>query len=197
MGDVKPNEIIKNPDKNAKLTPTQLKLNKLGALFLLTSRGIIMIQSGQEFARSKVIPLNVKVDDPQKGMTDHNSYDKDNETNYINYKYVKANKELFDYYKGLIELRKNYESFRIADYNEVRFMDVNNNEFVLGYEIKHDDENFVVLSNADMKNSVVCELPEGVWDVLVNPEKAGTKSIGKVERKITIEPSSGYVLLKK
>ena len=197
LGDVKPNEIIKNVDKNAKRTSEQLKLNKLGALFLLTSRGIIMIHSGQEFARSKVIPLNVKVDDPQKGMIDHNSYDKDNETNYINYKYAKLNKDLVDYYKGLIELRKEFESFRRAGYSEVRFMDTRDNTFALGYEVKHGDEDFVVLLNADPKNEIVCELPSGNWDIIVNPQKAGVKSLGSASGTLIVEPSSGYVLIKK
>lgn len=197
LGDVKPNEVIKNPDKNAKLTPTQLKLNKLGALFLFTTRGIIMIQSGQEFARSKVIPLNIKLDDPQKGMIDHNSYNKDNETNYINYKYSDLNKELFNYYKGLIELRKTFQAFRRADYNEVKFISVSNNDFTLGYEIKYKNEDFAVLFNSDMKNSFECNLPEGKWNILANSEKAGVKSLGKAEKKITLEPSSGYILLKK
>jgi pullulanase len=197
LGDVKPNEIIKNVDKNAKLNPMQLKLNKLGALFLFTSRGIIMISEGQEFARSKVIPLNEKADDSQKGMIDHNSYDKDNETNYINYKYAKLNKDLVDYYKGLIELRKEFGSFRRADYNKVRFMDLYDNNFALGYEVKHKNENFVVLFNASPNDPIVCELPEGKWEIIVNPEKAGIKLLKKVQGKLTVEPSSGYVLMKK
>ena len=123
LGDVKPDEVIKDVDKNAKLTPTQLKLNKLGALFLFTSRGITMISEGQEFARSKVIPLTNPID-PHKGMIDHNTYDKDNEVNYINYNYAKLNQELWDYYKGLIELRKEFQSFRRAEYNEVKFISV-------------------------------------------------------------------------
>jgi pullulanase/glycogen debranching enzyme len=62
--------IIKNADKHAKLTPVQLKLNKLAALFLFTSQGITMIHSGQEFARSKVIPYNIKEKDAHKGTKD-------------------------------------------------------------------------------------------------------------------------------
>ncbi len=197
LGDVKPNQIIKNVDKNVKLTPAQLKLNKLGALFLFTSRGITMIGEGQEFARSKVIPFNTKVDDPQKGMIDHNSYNKDNETNYINYKHAEVNKELLNYYKGLIELRKEFQSFRRAEYDELKFMNMHGNDFALGYEVKHKNEDFVVLFNADPLNKVVFELPEGRWNVLVNPDKAGIKSLEVLEGKITVEPSSGYVLQKK
>ena len=95
LGDVKKDQVIKNVDEFVKLTPTQLKLNKLAALFLFTSRGITMISEGQEFARSKVIPFNIPVDDPHKGMIDHNSYEKDNETNYINYESRKNQSVIF------------------------------------------------------------------------------------------------------
>ena len=81
-----------------------------------------MISEGQEFARSKVIPFDIPVDDPHKGMIDHNSYDKDNETNYINYEHAKINSDLLNYYKGLIELRKKYDAFRRVDYNDVIFI---------------------------------------------------------------------------
>jgi len=50
-------------DSNAKLDDHQLKLNKLGALFLFTSQGITMVHSGQEFARSKVIEINNNIED--------------------------------------------------------------------------------------------------------------------------------------
>ena len=196
LGDVKENEVIKDVDKNVKLTATQLKLNKLGALFLFTSRGMTMIQSGQEFARSKVIPLTNQ-NDPHRGMIDHNSYDKDNEVNYINYNHAKMNQDLWDYYKGLIELRKEFQSFRRAEFDEVKFMDVKDNDFALGYEVKHGDENFIVILNAHPINEVVFELPKGKWDVLVDSEKAGTKSLSTVSRTITIKSSTGFLLKKK
>lgn len=196
LGDVKPGEVIKDVDKNAILTPTQLKLNKLGALFLFTSRGITMIHSGQEFARSKVLPLTNQ-NDPHRGMIDHNSYDKDNEVNYINYNHAKMNQNLWDYYKGLIELRKEFQSFRSAEFGEVNFISVHDNDFALGYEVKHEEEDFVVLFNAHPSKDVVCELPKGKWEVLVNAEKAGIKPIETVNGKITIPTSSGFVLKKK
>ncbi len=43
----KKDEIIKDVDKNVKLTPTQLKLKNLQHYFLLTSRGMTMISEGQ------------------------------------------------------------------------------------------------------------------------------------------------------
>jgi pullulanase len=79
----------------------------------------------------------------------------------------------------------------------VSFMDLHDNNFALGYEVKHKDENFIVLFNANPKDPIVCELPEGKWEIIVNPEKAGIKSLGKIQGKLTVEPSSGYVLMKK
>jgi pullulanase len=197
LGDVKQDEIIKDIDKNVKLTPQQLKLNKLAALFLFTSRGITMISEGQEFARSKVIPYNEPEQDPQKGKIDHNSYDKDNETNYINYDHAKLNSELLNYYRGLIELRKKFEAFRRADYSDVVFFNFKNKPFSLGYSLTYKNEEFVVVLNADPKSSLEVELPEGEWDVLVDENISGIKTINIIQKKVTLTNSSGIVLKKK
>lgn len=196
LGDVKPDQIITDIDANAKLSSNQLKLNKLGALFLFTSRGITMISEGQEFARSKVIPLNNQ-NDPHRGMIDHNTYDKDNEVNYINYNHAKLNQDLLDYYKGLIELRKEFKSFRRAEYNDVKFISVHDNDFAIGYEVNYENEHFVVLFNAHPLKEVVCNLPKGKWEVLVNKDKAGLKVLDEVSGKISIPTSTGLVLKKK
>jgi len=197
LGDVKREEIIKDVDKNVKLAPLQLKLNKLAALFLFTSRGITMIHSGQEFARSKVIPLNISEKDPHKGMIDHNSYEKDNETNYINYNHAKINEELFNYYKGLIEIRKTFKTFRRANYDDVTFIEFKSNPFALGYSVKFKDEEFIVLFNADTKSALEAKLPEGNWDVIVDENFAGANTIKTIRSKVTLNSSSGTVLKKK
>jgi len=65
--EINPDKIINNVDEHIKLTPVQMKLNKLAALFLFTSQGITMIHSGQEFARSKIILIKSKRKIPIKG----------------------------------------------------------------------------------------------------------------------------------
>ncbi|OGU65487.1 MAG: pullulanase, partial [Ignavibacteria bacterium RBG_16_36_9] len=197
LGDVKRDQVITNVDEHVKLTPTQLKLNKLAALFLFTSHGITMIHFGQEFARSNVIPLSIPEQDPHKGMIDHNSYEKDNETNYINYNHVNINEELFNYYKGLIELRKTFKAFRRADYNDVKFFDLKNNPFALGYSVKFKDEEFIVLFNANPKATLKANLPEGEWDVIVDENIAGIPAIKTVQKKVTLNSSTGMVLKRK
>lgn len=197
LGDVKPDEVIKDVNKNAGLTFNQLKLNKLAALFLFTSQGITMIQSGQEFARSKVIQKDVSVDDKEKGMLDHNSYNKDNETNYIDYNYVNLNSDLVDYYKGLISIRNKYPAFRRAAYEDVKFFDIKDNQFALAYDVKYKDDEFLVVLNANPDKEEEFELPEGEWNVIVSPIKAGTEAHGTIRSSIEVETSSGYILKKK
>ncbi len=196
-GDVKHDEVIKDVDKNAELTEQQLKLNKLGALFLFTSQGITMIHEGQEFARSKVIPADVPEDDAHKGQIDHNTYNKDNAVNYLNYDHADKNADLFSYYQGLIELREKYSAFRYAAYEDVKFHELKSNEFFLAYELGYKDQQFVVVFNANQTKPAEFTLPTGEYEILVNPEKAGTTSLGTTKEKLTVQPVTGYVLKKK
>ncbi len=196
-GEVDPDIVINDINVNAKLTPLQMKLNKLGALFLFTSQGMTMIQAGQEYARSKVVPLDVTADDPMKGKIDHNTYDKDNQVNYINYKHAQLNKELVDYYKGLTALRTKYDAFRRAGYDDVKFMDVKYNPFALGYTLNYKNDIFVVLFNASPDRTQEFTLPEGEYEVLVNHVKAGVETLDLVDETIVVPTSSGYVLKKK
>ena len=193
LGDVKKNQLIEDVDEHVKLTGQQLKLNKLAALFLFTSRGITMITEGQEFARSKVIPNDIAVSDKQKGMIDHNSYDKDNETNYINYNHAKINEDLLNYYKGLIELRKKYEAFRRADYEQVNFFDVKENPFAMGYMLDYNSDKFIVLLNASTKMEEFL-LPEGKWEILVDARSTGDEPLTVISSKAVLDPSTGLVL---
>jgi len=197
LGDKNQSGIIKDIDENAVLSPLQLKLNKLGAMFLLTSQGISMIAEGQEFARSKVLPQNIAVPDTEKGRIDHNTYNKDNEVNYINYKHADLNKDLLDYYKGLIELRAKYPAFRRADYKDIVFKEYKENEFALGYTVKYKNEEFFVIFNANPGLNLNAELPSGKWNLLVNADKAGVQPLlEKQSGKIIIPSSTGMVFIK-
>jgi pullulanase/glycogen debranching enzyme len=196
IGSVGIDQVIENIDEHVKLTEQQLKLNKLGALFLFTSRGITMISEGQEFARTKVISNNNSARDPNKGKLDHNSYNKDNETNYINYKHAEINCELLNYYKGLIKLRTEFEAFRRAEKENAHFFNINDNPFAIGYLLEYKSDKFIVLFNANNEREEEFLLPDGEWSILVNPETAGVVSLGKISSKIILECSTGVVLKK-
>ena len=191
------NDKIFNVDANTKLTPEELKLNKLAALFLFTSQGITMINSGQEFARSKVIPTDNNIDDKEKGQLDHNSYNKDNSANYINYNHAEMNADLLNYYKGLIELRKANKEFRHANSEQIKFLNGFQNEFTIGFSVKMYDDEFIVIMNADQNLKDKFTLPNGKWEVLVNNENAGTTVLTTVSGGLDIPEVSGFVLRRK
>lgn len=197
LGDVKPGEVILNSSDFQKLTPRQMKLNKLGALFLYTSQGILMIHAGQEFGRSKIVPADLDVNDPLRGQIDHNTYDKDNAVNYINYNDAKANQELIDYYAGLAAMRTQFEAFRRAEYDDITFHK-SPNEFSLMYSIEYKGDTFIVIFNANTDKSVLFNIPSGNYDLLANGKSAGTKTLGRVIGgvELEVETSSGVVLKK-
>ena len=193
---VSPHQKIADINANTKLTPEQLKLNKLAALFLFSSQGITMIHSGQEFARSKVIATNNYIADNEKGQLDHNSYNKDNFTNYINYNQAEMNLDLLDYYKGLIELRKTYEEFRRAESEQIKFFNLGG-EFSIGFSVKMYDKEFIVLMNSSNQNEEQFVPPDGEWEIFVNNEKAGTDVLSIVSGQIKIPTTSGLILKRK
>jgi len=156
-----------------------------------------MISEGQEFARSKVIPKNIGVNDKHKGMIDHNSYDKDNETNHINYNHAKINEDLLNYYQGLIALRKKYEALRRADYEQVHFFDIKDNPFALGYILDYYSDKFIVLFNANMDLAEEFFLPEGKWEILVDTRSVGVEPLTVISSKAVLDPSTGIVLKKR
>jgi len=133
--------------QNALVGGTLLAMNKLGALFLFTSQGITFMHEGQEWARSKVI-AETTVPDKHIGMIDHNSYEKDNETNWLNWDEREMNTELVDYYKGLIALRKQYSEFRRSKPEDFEFMDMAQSPVIKisGYQILQTARGVVIMS---------------------------------------------------
>ena len=191
--EIDPQKRFNNSDEIIKLTPLQLQLHKLAAAFLFISKGIIMIHSGQEFARSKVIPLK-NTFDPEAGHIDHNSYNKDDETNYINYDHAKINSDLFEYYQGLIKLRKTYEAFRRAEYKDYKFTKLEANEFAIKIEINYKGQLFIALFNSHPYLTAEFSLPAGLFDILVDNNKAGISSLGELKTKAFLQSRSVLIL---
>jgi pullulanase len=199
-GEVGAEQVIADIDANAKLSPRQLRMNKLAALFLFTSQGATMIHEGQEFARSKVI-AKTAVPDPHAGQIDHNSYNKDNETNWINFHHAEMNRELVDYYRGLIALRRAHRAFRWSEKSDVKFL-FSAGELALGYQLfrqsSGDTHDFLVLMNGHTSKPAVFKVPAGEWEVVVNEQKAGVTSLGKFKGgEFSVMPTSGVVMRKK
>lgn len=168
-GEVDPKDAPFNTDQLAVLSERQLRLNKLAALILFVSQGPVMIHEGQEWARSKVI-APTDAEDPEVGHIDHNSYNKDNETNWLNFDHAVLNSELVDFYRQLIQLRKRTPAFRQSPASAVSFID-HDNEFALGMQVKDGTSRYLVLLNADPEEPATFDLPAGDWRVAVSTEK--------------------------
>jgi pullulanase len=197
LGKVKADEVVKDIDNNVILSEKELKLNKLAALFLFTSQGITMIHEGQEFARSKVIAYDQNVDDDHAGLIDHNSYNKDNETNYLNYNHADINKGLLTYYKGLVKLRKKHDAFRKANYDSYEFLKLEENEFAIAYELNHKSHSYFVAFNANTETKLSINLPEGWWKILADENAVMKQNAKSIKGKVVLNPSTGIVLHKK
>jgi pullulanase len=196
LGDISEQSVIKNLDKHIRLTEKQLKINRLAALILLTSQGAVMIHEGQEFARSKVVAKSAVPDAPA-GKIDCNSYNKDNETNWIDYSHRDLNSALVDYYRGLIALRKAHPEFRKAKRKDIHFIQ-SDSESAFGFliDLNQSKENrpVFVLLNSHPEKEAEFVLPEGKWGVLVDQNAAGTVMIKEITRSTAVPSTSGMVL---
>ena len=165
----------------------RIKMDKMAAAIVFTSQGIPFIQAGQEFLRSK--PLGIGFDG--------NSYKSPDSVNSLKWDKKTENKEVFEYYKGLIEFRKAHPALRMTTTKDVssrlRFMN-NLDENVVGFRIVTDNERLIVIHNAT-KESKMITIPSGLWKVYVDDKKAGTKIIKKIKGgKIAVQPISTLVL---
>ncbi|MBI3039528.1 hypothetical protein HYY75_10885 [bacterium] len=159
---------------------------KLGAICLLTGQGIPMIHEGQEFMKTK------------KG--NDNSYDQDNEINWINWNTKKANEDIFQFYKGLIDLRKRHDNFKHVTplNNQTVTWYQPGNQRAVGYLLKGNPD-FLVLLNSDSNDWVRFQLPDGNdWHVVCNGETVSVKgNLGTAKGDYNVPPIKGIILRSK
>ena len=95
------------PNAMQDANPADMKeMYKLALSIVLTSQGISFLHAGTEFLRSK------------QGV--ENSYKSPDEINAIDWSLKSENKDVFDYIKGLIELRKKHPAFRMSAAEQIR-----------------------------------------------------------------------------
>lgn len=177
----------------------RVKANNLSAAIIFTSQGVPFIQAGEELLRSK--PNG-------DGTFEGNSYASSSEMNAL--KWDDLNKDEYkktsDYYKGLIEFRKNHAALRMTSYQDI----LENFKYIQNGQ---DDEDSVVVytlnggANGEVsdgitvilnpsQNKKTISLPEGEWNICVNGEKAGTEVLGTATGTVEVEPISAMILVK-
>ena len=82
-----------------------LRLRQIRNMYtlLLTSRGVPMLLSGDEFANTQ--------------YGNNNAYCQDNEISYLDWRRLESSRELFEYVRQLISFRKAHPVLRMADYS--------------------------------------------------------------------------------
>lgn len=176
-----------------------IAMNKLIAGIILTSQGISFVHAGEEMARTK---------EDEEGKLVENSFESSDKVNKIYWDRKVKYKDLFEYYKGLISLRKEYKAFRMNTNEEIKenihflkkgvnFSENNLVSYII--DAKNIDikcEKIAVIINANNKD-VDVELEESNWHVMVDEKTAGNEIIETIkDSKVNVSRKSIKVLIK-
>ncbi len=182
-----------------KLRKPELRLSKLAALYLFCSQGVPMIHAGQEWARTKVVQSVEGVDDPNFGKLDHNSYEKDNETNYLNFSDIAENSDLVAYYRGLIKLRLNSPALRKSRPEDLHFWNYSDSLHItvsISGKNSGDPYDYIISLNGNPFGVHKIRLPQGLWEIVASGDAASDTGFDVAAEEIQLESSSGCVLRK-
>lgn len=140
------------------------KFNKLAQTTVFVAQGIPFIFAGEEVYRDK------------KGV--NNTYESPDSVNQINWNNKTEYSDIFNYYKGLIALRKAHPAFRMTDFEmmkkHLKFIEFgvpNVVAFTLSDNANGDKWNeILVILNGNRKNIVV-QIPPKKWNVVCHDGK--------------------------
>ena len=161
---------------------------RLAQTIVFTSQGVPFMFTGEEIFRDK------------KGV--HNSYCSPDEINAIDWSLKHSNREQFDYYRNLIQLRKSHPAFRLATAEEVckhlQFIE-NTPEQVVAYTLNDnaggDEWNQIVVAFNGSDQSAEIEIPEGNWMIIANDGSIDLTGSNKLEgSKATVAASAALIL---
>lgn len=164
-----------------------IRLDLLAQTAVLTSQGVPFILAGEEMLRDK------------KGV--HNSFRSPDSINRLDWNNLKRYPQVFDYYAGLIALRKAHPAFRMGKAEEVR----KNLEFVdapkgvVAFRLKNNaggdawQNIYVVLNSQKTPQSV--KVAEGSYTKVVANGKVNAEGLGLISGStLTVAPQSALIV---
>ena len=164
-----------------------IRLDLLAQTAVFTSQGVPFILAGEEMLRDK------------KGV--HNSFRSPDSINRLDWNNLKRYPQVFDYYSGLISLRKQHPAFRMGSADDVRkhlvFLDAPAG--VVAYQLKDNAggdswKNIIVILNSQ-KTPQTVSVPEGSYTMVVANGKVNAGGIGLVSGKtVTVAPQSALIV---
>lgn len=160
-----------------------VRRNILALSIILTAQGIPFIQGGAEILRTK--------------NGDHNSYKSPDNINAIFWRDKAKYIEVFNYIKGLIEIRKKFKSFRLDKREEINNIEISflNGDEKVGVikwhfrnlnNIEKDISDLIVVYNGTSIddydiNQYMPVSQSGEWNIIADYNKAGVEIIKKVK----------------
>ena len=165
-----------------------IRLDELAQTAIFTSQGIPFMLSGEEMLRDK------------KGV--HNSFNSPDEINHLDWNNLKKYPQLFNYYKGLIQMRKNHPAFRLGNAELVRkhleFLPTQH-DCLVAFRLKDhaggDKWNniYVVLNGNNTIQSI--NIPKGKYTIVANNGVINEGGNGEMEGgEITIDAQTALIL---
>lgn len=164
-----------------------IRLDLLAQTAVLTSQGVPFILAGEEMLRDK------------KG--EHNSFRSPDSINRLDWNNLKRYPQVFDYYAGLIALRKAHPAFRMGKAEEVR----KNLEFVdapkgvVAFRLKNNaggdawQNIYVVLNSQKTPQNV--KVAEGSYTKVVANGKVNAEGLGLISGStLTVAPQSALIV---
>jgi pullulanase len=181
---------LSNPEDSRE---DRIRMNLLSAAIILTSQGIPFFQAGEEFLRSK--PMN-----EEGTVFDDNSYRSPDAVNSLKWDTTSMNKEVVNYYKGLIAFRKKHSGLRMNKSEDVRsklkIMDWSQPN-VVTFTITDDTESELCVCYNANREAKTIHIPEGEWKVYVKGRKAGTDLLEMIKgQEVEVEAISALVLVR-
>ena len=164
-----------------------IRLDLLAQTAVFTSQGVPFMLSGEELLRNK------------KGV--HNSFESPDSINQLNWDNLKLYPQVFNYYKNLIQLRKNHPAFRLGNADLVRkhleFIDTPENVVAFrlkNYASRDDWRNIIVVLNASKEPAEVT-IPDGQYTIVCCDGIINENGLGTIKGTKTVtEPQSALIL---
>lgn len=169
-------------------TDELVRLDLLAQTAVFTSQGVPFILSGEEMLRDK------------KGV--HNSFNAPDSINHLDWNNLKKYPQVFDYYKGLIRLRKAHPAFRLGKAglvrDNLRFLSAPahcvayciSNRKVPGEEWN----NTIVILNAGKETTKVA-VPEGKYTIVAKEGVIIPEGMGEMEgSEAFVAPQSALII---
>ncbi len=166
-----------------------IKMDKLSQTIVLTSQGVPFIHSGAEMLRTK------------QGIA--NSYNLPDSINEIDWSRKLTYSNVFNYYKGLIALRKNHPAFRMPSTTMIQqhlhFTEMEDPLLII-YQLNNhanDDswKDIIVLLNGEAKNKTIT-LPAGNWMLVADGNTINESSLKQLSGEIELPATVGFILHK-